>query len=278
MNPGKPHIVLITQDRGRAIEIVSATSSWAEVECVSGVPAAVAREHSWHVDLAVLVVDGLPDITMAVQLLARSITNVAIDMRLTATNMRELLSMSRMVPEFTLIVRGEPGLSATILDAVESRLSKFVVSNLPQNAPGILSHFLAVALSPPYVKRIDEALTTLSLSRRSFDRTLRRHSLPTAERLLGWCRLLAASWKMCGKKCRVEDVAMELGFDSAAALASMLRRYSGDSIRMVRENDGFHRTVAAFQKEVYRGRIAPRRGVSGEMTKADLDNRHSKSS
>jgi hypothetical protein len=83
---------------------------------------------------------------------------------------------------------------------------------------------------------------------------------------------------MCGKKCRVEDVAMELGFDSAAALASMLRRYSGDSIRMVRENDGFHRTVAAFQKEVYRGRIAPRRGVSGEMTKADLDNRHSKSS
>jgi AraC-like DNA-binding protein len=87
------------------------------------------------------------------------------------------------------------------------------------------------------------------LKRRTLDSRLRRAGLPTAESILGWCRVLRAAWCLDRSTDSVERVALAIGLTSASALRNFYRRYARLSPTAARTSGGFAFLLHAFRAE-----------------------------
>jgi AraC-like DNA-binding protein len=87
------------------------------------------------------------------------------------------------------------------------------------------------------------------LKRRTLDSRLRRAGLPTAESILGWCRVLRAAWRLDRSGDSVERVALAIGLTSASALRNFYRRYAGLSPTAARTSGGFAFLLDEFRAE-----------------------------
>jgi AraC-like DNA-binding protein len=102
--------------------------------------------------------------------------------------------------------------------------------------------------------RVPDVVERAGLKRRTLDSRLRRAGLPTAERILGWCRVLHAAWRLDRSDDSVERIALTCGLTSASALRNYYRRYSGLSPTEARARGGFGFLLDQFRAEVSRPR------------------------
>lgn len=88
------------------------------------------------------------------------------------------------------------------------------------------------------------------LKRRTLDSRIRRAGLPTAEAILGWCRILHAAWRLDRSSDSVERIAFAIGLTSASALRNYYRRYAGVSPTEARVRGGFSVLLDRFRIEL----------------------------
>lgn len=98
--------------------------------------------------------------------------------------------------------------------------------------------------------RLANAVEQTGLPRRTLDNQLRRAHLPTAERILGWCRVLHAAWRLDRSSDSVEHAAIDLGHASASALRNYYRRYAALSPTEARARGGFSFLLERFMMEL----------------------------
>jgi len=92
------------------------------------------------------------------------------------------------------------------------------------------------------------------LKRRTLDSRIRRAGLPTAEAILGWCRVLHAAWRLDRSSDSVERIALTIGLTSASALRNFYRRYAGVPPTAARAGGGFSVLLDRFCAELSVGR------------------------
>jgi transcriptional regulator GlxA family with amidase domain len=102
--------------------------------------------------------------------------------------------------------------------------------------------------------RVPDVVEGAGSHRRTLDSRLRRAGLPTAERILGWCRVLHAAWRLDRSEDSVERVALAIGLTSASALRNYYRRYAGVPPTEVRAHGGFALLLDHFRAEFSRPR------------------------
>lgn len=98
--------------------------------------------------------------------------------------------------------------------------------------------------------RVPDVIERTGLKRRTLDSRLRRAGLPTAERILGWCRVLHAAWRLDRSDDSIERIALTGGLTSASALRNYYRRYTGLSPTEARARGGFGFVLDRFRTEV----------------------------
>jgi AraC-like DNA-binding protein len=86
---------------------------------------------------------------------------------------------------------------------------------------------------------VPDVVGLAGLKRRTLDSRLRRAHLPTAEKILGWCRVLHAAWRLDRSAGSVEHIALGMGLTSASALRNYYRRYAGVPPTEARDRGGF---------------------------------------
>jgi AraC-like DNA-binding protein len=101
--------------------------------------------------------------------------------------------------------------------------------------------------------QIDDAATTSRIARRTLDERLRRASLPTAEEIIGWHRILHAAWALDQPGHTVERVAHELEFSAPSALRNLYRRHLGRTPSETRDGGGFDTVLGDFRERLRRG-------------------------
>jgi AraC-like DNA-binding protein len=96
---------------------------------------------------------------------------------------------------------------------------------------------------------VPDVVERAGLKRRTLDSRLRRAHLPTAERILGWCRVLHAAWRLDRSAGSVERIALGMGLTSASALRNYYRRYAGVPPTEARDRGGFAFLLDRFLAE-----------------------------
>jgi AraC-like DNA-binding protein len=106
-----------------------------------------------------------------------------------------------------------------------------------------------MAASERFVPVTDVA-RALNRSERTLERQLVHAGLPPAHRVLGWCRLLRAAYRLDQQGATVKVVAAELGYPSAHAFAQHLHRHAGLTITDLRRSGGFRGLAACARSEL----------------------------
>jgi AraC-like DNA-binding protein len=145
---------------------------------------------------------------------------------------RSLLSAGRMGVD-RLLFRGFDDLAGAIQELgttvgpTDAELLEIVTTLGVSSAPaaGVCIHCLRRASRGPLtVQRLAEEL---SVDRKTLRNWLRRAGLPGPERLIGWCRVIAAARLLERSERPVAEVAQTLRFSSVSDLRRMLGRYTG---------------------------------------------------
>jgi AraC-like DNA-binding protein len=85
---------------------------------------------------------------------------------------------------------------------------------------------------------------------RTLERQLAQVGLPPAQRILGWCRLLRAAYRLDRRGATAKVVAAELGYSSAHALTQHLHHHAGLTITGLRSSGGFAALAACARSEL----------------------------
>jgi AraC-like DNA-binding protein len=85
---------------------------------------------------------------------------------------------------------------------------------------------------------------------RTLERQLAQVGLPPAQRILGWCRLLRAAYRLDRRRATVKVVAAELGYSSPHAFVQHLHRHAGLTSTDLRRRGGFAALAACARSEL----------------------------
>lgn len=139
-------------------------------------------------------------------------------------------------------------------------LAEQVIAAARRHVPPDLHPFVEHCLQASHQPlAVGDACTALGMSRRTLTARLSRAGLPSASRLAGWFRVLAAATALESGREGVERIALRLGFASSAGLRNLFRRYLAVGARGVR-GMGVAPVVNAFEAElVSHRRVVPAR-------------------
>lgn len=175
----------------------------------------------------------------------------------------ELLSMARAgVNGF--ILRGVDDLGgklrAALAAAEEDSLELVLSRELGALSSADLRSIVGVSLSQARCDRsVGAVAKTLGVSRRTLANRVAQAGWPPPRAIIGWCRLLLAARMLEDPKRSVESVGLSLQFGSGAALANMLRRYTGLPPRELRKHGAVSALLAALRSNKSR---APQEGLA----------------
>lgn len=96
---------------------------------------------------------------------------------------------------------------------------------------------------------VSDAARKLNRSVRTLERQIAQAGLPSAQRILGWCRLLRAAYRLERPEATVKIVAASLGYPSPHAFAQHLQRHATLTLAELRA-DGFRGLAAHVQAEL----------------------------
>jgi AraC-like DNA-binding protein len=106
---------------------------------------------------------------------------------------------------------------------------------------------------------VEDVAHRVNKSPRALERQVSRAGLPPARRIISWCRLLRAMYRLEQAETNVKTVAEELGFRSAHAMVKHLHRHTGLTITGLRAVGGFTGLAAYIQAELLIMRARGRR-------------------
>lgn len=132
-------------------------------------------------------------------------------------------------------------------DCIASRTLAAITDCLPESASSVVEHCIRNAGREMTVEDVARALR---VSRRALDRNLLLAGVPTANRLMGWSRILVASELLNTPGRSIDRVALELGFVSGSACRNMFRRHLGMTPSQLRKRGGFAYALRAFHEEL----------------------------
>ena len=140
-------------------------------------------------------------------------------------------------------------LGSALRSAARVRRADRVLESLRQLIPPVAYPVMTHCLTHPRSSlTAASAARALGVSRRTLTRRLSAACLPPAGELVGWCRLITAAHLLDGAEGRgLEAVALGAGFQSAAALRSMFRRYTGRSPVTTRQTGALDVVMSALR-------------------------------
>lgn len=152
----------------------------------------------------------------------------------------------------------EPSRTGSHLDLVEAirdALATGLASRISQSLAGVLPDWLlpgiefaiASAAAGPSPEELARACDG---SRSTLDRWLGEAGLPTAERLLIWCRLFHAAVLLRDPKRGLESTARNLGWSDGSGLRHHLRSYAGMGVEEVRRPGGVEVLLRRFSEVI----------------------------
>ena len=112
---------------------------------------------------------------------------------------------------------------------------------------------------------VTEVARRLNKSLRALERKAARAGLPPVRRVVKWCRLLRAMYRLDRRGASVKTVASELGYPSASSLAQQLQRYTGLTMSSLRAGGGFPALMAIVRTELVIAQDQARRHRHGAM-------------
>lgn len=129
-------------------------------------------------------------------------------------------------------------------------------------------HILAACIEASVgAATVEDVARALNKSPRALERLVSRSGLPSAHRVVSWCRLLRAAYRLDPPEANVKTVATGLGYPSPRSLAKHLHRQTGLTIRDLRAGSSFARLAAFVQAELFtiraHGQIPPHGGPRG---------------
>ena len=116
---------------------------------------------------------------------------------------------------------------------------------LPAGIRPLVAYCLEHAGTPLSVERV---AAELGVHRKTLVNRLTQAGFPAPSAVIGWCRLLVAARLLENPAQSAEQVALRLEFPSGTALRNMLKRYTGLTVREVRENGGLRCVIRLFKQ------------------------------
>ena len=138
-------------------------------------------------------------------------------------------------------------LTAADDDCLELVMSRELGTLSADNLRPLVAHCLSQARCKHTVASVAAAM---GVSRRTLVNRFTHAGLPPPRTIIAWCRLLLAARLLEDPARSVESVALALEFGSGAALANMLRRYTGLPPRELRRHGGVRCLLAVLRKKL----------------------------
>lgn len=187
----------------------------------------------------------------------------AVLLHIPATNAaaRELLELVQRGVHARVVLRDLEDLAVALREALTSAgepgAEYSILESIAPHVPRSLHAFFALCAikgsTPLTVARVAELCRT---PRRTLEDRLHRASLPTARRIVAWCRVLHAAWRLDVLDRRPKQVVAEMAFPSYAALSNLVARHCGCTPSTVREVGGYPALLGRFVELLReRGRV-----------------------
>jgi AraC-like DNA-binding protein len=167
---------------------------------------------------------------------------------------RELLAMARAGVN-GLVLRGiddvGDALCAALAAADDDCLEVVMTRELGTLSAANLRSVVAQCLTQPRSRHtVASVAAAMGVNRRTLVNRFTHAGLPTPSEVIGWCRLLLAARLLEDPERSVESVGLALKFGSGAALANMLRRYTGLLPTELRRRGGVDCLLEALRREL----------------------------
>lgn len=175
---------------------------------------------------------------------------IAIYCALTTAAVREVVALTKAGADEVIFRSPDDHAGALwfrLLVAVNRRAANEALdalhSVLPTEVEPIISYCLDRAETGV---RVGEVAAAFHVHRKTLANRVAAAGLPAPACLISWCRLLLAARLLEDPGRAVEQVALELGFGSGAALRNMLRRYTGLRPSQLRAKGGMRCVLEQF--------------------------------
>jgi len=181
---------------------------------------------------------------------------IAIYCTLTADAVREIVALTKSGADEVIFRTADDHAAALwprLLISINRRAADEALdalhSVLPTGIEPIISYCLDRAETGVSVAEVAAAF---HVHRKTLVNRMAAAGFPAPACLISWCRLLLAARLLEDPGRAVEQVALELGFGSGAALRNMLRRYTGLRPSELRERGGMRCLVKRFKQSALR--------------------------
>lgn len=167
---------------------------------------------------------------------------------------RDVLSLARAGID-DLVFRGTDdvrGILAMVqLRSEQHRMAKVVLRELSASIPqGVESLFSFLLEHAAEALTVERAAAALGVHRKTLVNRFARAGWPPPGAVISWTRLLAAARLLEDPGRTVEQVALQLEFQSGNALRTMLRRYTALRPAEVREKGGLRCVLRCFRQSI----------------------------
>jgi len=131
-----------------------------------------------------------------------------------------------------------------IVHACEAQLWTSVMPLIPAAAHSTVQYCIEHSGQPISVAEIGRSV---GLPERTLNARLRRAGLPSAQEVIGWCRLVRVACLLHDPSLTLEVVAARLGFSTPSAVNALVMRLTGTTPSSLRRAGATARTVAALR-------------------------------
>ena len=129
-------------------------------------------------------------------------------------------------------------------ESVADEVLRNVATILPQGLHGIAR---ATVVNPDKVTDVNGLAGVMRLNRKTISRLCTRFGTPPPAELVSWLRIMLAIHLIDRSGRTPERVALDLNWPSVTSLRNMLKRYTSQTVRQIREQGGLRAVVAAFR-------------------------------
>ncbi|MFN2397826.1 MAG: helix-turn-helix domain-containing protein [Gemmatimonadaceae bacterium] len=176
-----------------------------------------------------------------------------------ANQMRDALALPQSTATRFLLADSEDDIEAirrTLSGAAKDARVDAILYQLRRCLPASVIPIVQYCLKNARLKlTVANVAEAIGIRRQAVDKRLRKAGMPSAAKVIVWCRLLQAASLMRFLKLSIERIAIKLGFGSAAGLRNALKRYTGLTPSEVRGRGGMECVLCEFSKVVGTGTI-----------------------
>ena len=176
---------------------------------------------------------------------------IIVSAALTPTGVRDVVRAAAAGLEASWVIPDVENLPAAIMRVVADRVQCGPAVILFRTAWPIIAapareFFAAAAIGAAHPITTAGVASALGMAVRTLERRVERAGLPPPHRVLGWCRVLHATWHLDRLGRPPKQVADQLQFPSVSALYNLLHRYAAPRPSILMTRGGFELMLRRF--------------------------------